>query len=73
MGLAYDSTASPDAIISPPFFIDEIRAAWERVGKPRIPDQIVQQIAKYWSEKRLIAVDYAKRIEELKVKIFSSP
>jgi 20S proteasome alpha/beta subunit len=61
-------TFGSDSLISPPFFVEEIRAGWETFGQPRIPNQTVQKIKTYLQEKKLEAVDINKRAEQLRGK-----
>jgi 20S proteasome alpha/beta subunit len=61
-----------DALISPPFFMDEIREGWEKCGQPRIPPETVKKIRGYLDEKRLEPIESDQRAAQLKAKI-SSP
>jgi hypothetical protein len=61
-----------DALMSPLFFVEQIRNSWESFGQPRIPEQIIQTINAYLQEGRLLPVDLKKHVEELKTKL-SSP
>jgi hypothetical protein len=58
-----------DGLVSPMFFLDEIRKGWENEGKPRIPQNTVKQLGAWLVEKRLVTITASKRGAELLEKL----